>query len=114
MRKLDKTAELLNILSMYPEREPIFMYPNEGSDHPYTLGYPSRILIDSYITLNDRVWLFNEEKDELFEEIADSVAEDLYTEFPLTNDQSAFVEKQAKKKIESLAWKKAIVVYIKY
>lgn len=50
----------------------------------------------------------------MFEEIADSVAEDLYTEFPLTNDQSAFVEKQAKKKIESLAWKKAIVVYIKY
>ncbi|SFA55527.1 hypothetical protein SAMN05192569_10635 [Parageobacillus thermantarcticus] len=107
-----KTKELLQLLQDHPDRELIFMYPEEGSDHYYTLGQPKRIILDEYTIVDDTVWFRFDNQDELFDHIAEEIAERHFSEFPLSEEQNEWVNQQAKKRIEQLEWKKAIVVYI--
>ncbi|CAI8877264.1 Phage protein [Brevibacillus sp. IT-7CA2] len=109
---MTKTNELIELLKEHPDRELIFMYPDECSDHMYTLGSPSTILIDEYVSIDERVWLKYADEGELFDDVADNVADDLYTQFPLSEEQEAEVNKQAAERIKQMDWKKAIVVYI--
>jgi hypothetical protein len=108
----NKTKELLQLLQDHPDREIIFMYPEEGSDHYYTLGCPSRIILDQYTTIGDRVWFRLDNENELFDHIAEEIADSHFSEFPLSNEQNEWVNQQTRKRIEQLAWKKAIVVFI--
>lgn len=110
---LNKTSELIEKLKEHPDRELVFMYPDECSDHYYTLGSISKIMIDEYVTIDERVWFKNENWDELYDDIADRIADDLYTQFPLSEEQEAEVNALAKKEIEQLNWTKAIIVFIK-
>ncbi|WP_254068403.1 hypothetical protein [Brevibacillus sp. 7WMA2] len=110
---MNKTNELIEKLKEHPDRELIFMYPDDCEEHSYTLGSPSKILIDEYITIDEKVWFKDEDSDDLFEEIADSIADDLYTQFPLTELQEEEVIKQAEARFDQLDWKKTIVVYIR-
>lgn len=108
----NKTQELIEILKANSERELIFLYPEEGSGHPYTLGHPSNILLDEYVILDDRVWLRFDDEDELIDHVSENIAESNFKEFPLTEEQEEWVDRYAKAHIENLNWKKAIVVYI--
>lgn len=101
-------------MSENPDRELIFMYPNEGSDHTFTMGELSNIIIDDYYVDDERVWLRNREEEELHDYIADRLADDRYTKFPLSDEQEKIINDQAKIEIEKLEWKEAIVVYINY
>jgi hypothetical protein len=107
-----KTKELLQLLRDHPDRELIFMYPEEGSDHYYTLGQPKRIMLDEYTIVDDIVWFRVDNQDELFDYIADEIAGRHFNEFPLSDEQNEWVNQQARKRIDQLEWKKAIVVYI--
>ena len=49
----NKTQELIETLKNNPDRELIFLYPEDGSDNYYTLGYSSKIVIDEYYVEND-------------------------------------------------------------
>lgn len=88
---MKKTKELKQIMSENPDRELIFMYPNEGSDHTYTMGHPSRILIDEYWVDEERVWLRGNDEDNLHDHIADRLADEMYTKFPLSDKQEKIV-----------------------
>lgn len=114
MKTLNKTQKLIELLNEFPDRELIFMYPDEGSDHHYTLGYPSKILIDDYVTIDERVWLRNEDEDELFDDIADNIADESCNKFSRNEEQSVKINAQTKQKIRVLGWKKAIIAYIYY
>lgn len=107
----NKTKELIEILIENPDRELIFMYPDEYSDYAYTLGYPDRILLDEYVTIDERVWLRCNEN-VLFDKVAKNIADSNFTDFPLTDEQEKWINEQTIKYIENLDWKKAIVVYI--
>lgn len=112
---INKTQELIDILKSNPDRKLIFLYPDEGSDYPYTLGYPTKILIDEYTTIDERVWLRFENEDELFDEIADEVFEELYPDVQCADDkQAANIDAITKSRIDQLNWIEAIVVYICY
>lgn len=110
---MSKTNELVDLLKEHPDRELIFMYPDECSDHMYTLGAPSTILIDEYVSIDERVWLKSADETELLDDVADNIADELYTQFPLSEEQEAEVNKRAVEQIEKMNWKNAIVVYIK-
>lgn len=111
----NKTKELIETLKQYPDHELIFMYPDESSDHSYTLGHPSKILVDEYWTDDERVWLKHEDEDELFEDYADKIYDDLYpNEKSLTADQEKIVNDKTTEFIDSQNWKKCICVYISH
>jgi len=107
-----KTKELLQLLQDHPDRELIFMYPEENAGYSYTLGGTSRIILDEYVTIDDRVWLKLEDQDELFDHIAEEISERHFSEFPLSEEQEEWVKQQTRKQIEQFSWKKAIVVFI--
>jgi hypothetical protein len=112
VKMMTKAQELTEIMKVHPDRELIFMYSDECSDHSYTLGYPSKILVDEYVTTDDRVWLRSEE-DELLEEIAENIADNFPSEdFPLSDKQEGEIDREAKEQIREMKWKKAIIVYI--
>ncbi|MDF2854212.1 MAG: hypothetical protein K0Q87_63 [Neobacillus sp.] len=109
---MDKTLEVIEKLKDYPDRELIFMYPEEGSDHYYTLGQPSKVLVDEYVTIDGTVYLKGDE--DVAETLADGIADELfsYENFPLSEEQNKEVDEKLEKVIAELDWKKAIVVYI--
>lgn len=107
-----KTKELLQLLQDHPDRELIFMYPEECSDHYYTLGQPKRIILDEYTIVDDTVWSRFDNQDGLFDYIAEEIAGRHFNEFPLSDEQNEWVNQQARKRINQFEWKKAIVVFI--
>lgn len=111
---MDKTKELIKIIQDNPERELIFMYPEEGSEHSFTLGHPSQILIDEYWTDNGRAWLRYEDECEIEEHYGENIACDLYKDFPLTDEQEKNVDQKTKEFVDSQEWEKCICVYIDY
>ena len=111
----NKTQELIKIITEHSDRELIFMYPDEGSDHAYTMGYPVKILVDEYWVDDERVWLKYDNEDELFDCIADRIFDIEYPDIPYANDeQIKEIEALTQKEIDEIEWKKAIVVYIHY
>ena len=111
----NKTQELIKILKEKPDRELIFMYPEEGSDHPYTMGYPTQILVDEYYVDDERVYIYNPDIDELIDKVADNIFDDMYPKQSYaTDEQNKEILKKAEKEVESYDWKKAIIVYISY
>lgn len=112
---MNKTEELIQTINKFPDRKLIFLYPEEGSDHYYTLGYPSKIIVDEYWIDDDRVWLKNEDYDEYFDAFADNIFYELYPNERFANDeQSKVIDEKTKQEIENIEWKKAIVVYINH
>ena len=115
----NKTQELIEALKNNPDRELIFLYPDECSDHSYTLGYPSRILVDEYYIDGERVWLKHDNADEMFDHYADIIADiifdELYPNEPYANDeQEEIINKKTEEFINGLDWKKCICVFIHY
>jgi len=112
---MKKTQELIKILNENSDRELIFMYPDEGSDHSYTMGYPSQILIDEYWVDDERVWLKHDNEDEIFDHYADNFFDELYPKEKFANDeQEKVINEKTKEFIDSQDWKKCICVYIHY
>lgn len=111
---MNKTQELIEKMKENPDRELIFMYPDEGSDYSYTLGYPSKVLVDEYVTIDERVWIKSDE--DLAEELAEKIEDELfsYKDFPLNEEQEAVIDKKLEERMKEIKWKKAIVVYIHY
>lgn len=114
MKKKDKTQELINTLKENPDRELIFMYPDECSEHGYTMGYPSQILVDEYWIDDERAWLKYEDEDEIKERYGELIAVDMYTDFPLSDDEENIVDGKLDVFINNIEWKKCICVYIHY
>lgn len=114
MKKNDKTKELINILKENPDRELIFMYPEEGSDDHYTMGYPSRILVDEYWIDDERVWLKLDHEDDILYRYGEKIADELYTEFPLSDEENKIVDAKLNEFVEKIEWKKCICVYLHY
>lgn len=111
----NKTQELIKVLAENPDRELIFMYPEEGSGWYYTLGYPTNIILDEYTTHNERIWLKGENYDELFEDISDDVFNYLFPYQDYTDEEEdKLIESVTEERIEKLDWKKCICVYIGY
>lgn len=112
---MSKTKKLIEIINKYPDHELIFMYPDEGSDHSYTMGYPSRILVDEYWTDDDRVWLRYENEDELFDYYVDNIFGELYPNEKFANDeQEKVLNEKTMEFINNQNWRKCICVYIHY
>ncbi|WP_405101741.1 hypothetical protein [Oceanobacillus sp. FSL H7-0719] len=112
---MDKTKELIQTIEDNPDRELIFLYPNEGSDDYYTLGHPSRIVVDEYWIGGDRVWLKYDDEIEIFEHYADNFFDDLYPDVNYaTDEQSKIIDEKTKEFLDRQNWKKCICVYIKY
>lgn len=112
---MNKTEELIETINKYPEHELIFMYPDEGSDYSYTMGYPDRILVDEYWAGDDRVWLRYDDEIEMEEHYVDTVFDDLYPHVQATNEgQDKIIEKKIKEFIGKQEWKKCICVRINY
>lgn len=112
---MNKTNELIATLNKHPMHELIFLYPNEGSDHPYTMGHPSKIIVDEYWVDDERIWLRYEDEDEMFDHFGDNIFCDLYPNEPYANDeQIKVIDRKMKEFINSQNWKKCICVYIHY
>lgn len=95
---MNKTNELRQKLKDYPEHELIFMYPDDNSDYPYTLGHPSSILVDEYCVEYERAWLRFDDWDELEDEIREA----------LETDNQEEIDNY----INAMDWKKCICVRI--
>lgn len=110
---MNNTQKLNQFMQDNPDREVIFMYPEEGSDHYYTLGKPSKVELDEFVVTDEKVW-FKSDEDSLREDVADIVADDLfsYKDFPLSEEQEKQVDIKADEIIGKMEWKEAIVVYI--
>ncbi|QST02461.1 hypothetical protein IMZ31_23720 (plasmid) [Pontibacillus sp. ALD_SL1] len=94
---MNKREQLAKYLRDYPEHEIIMMYSNEASDHPYTIGDITKILVEQiYSDESGRVWLRNWDGEELAENMRDESAD----------------EKEILNKMNKLPWKKAILVYV--
>ncbi|MCQ6282826.1 hypothetical protein [Bacillus sp. EB600] len=112
---MDKTKELIEKLKENPDRELIFMYPDEGSDYSYTMGYPSQIIVDEYWVDDECVYLREKDGDELFDKLADDMFDELFpNQKYATDEQNKIIDEKTEQKIKELEWKKAIVVYIHY
>lgn len=116
---MKKTEELKKLLAdkENEDREILFMYPEESSDHPYTVGYAKDVFLDEYYIDDERVWLRDDNVDELREEMEDRMLfqhyRDKYATGEYASDEEiANIEKLAQKEIDSIAWEKCIVVYI--
>lgn len=112
---MSKEQTLFMLLQEHPNREIIFMYPSDDcSDYPYTRGSISRILIDEYVTINDRVWLRGWDEDELFNYTCDEIFDELFPNIKtiLHREEEEAIELEACKRIDSLNWKEAIIIYI--
>lgn len=109
---MSKTKELTQLLVENPDRELIFFYPEESSDHPYTLGHPSTIVLSDYVTIEERVWIRSREEEELKEEIGEKVWFEKFSDRNGTVSEKEEVEEEIQKRTNELDWKKAIVVYI--
>lgn len=108
-----KTKELLETIAKHPDHELIFMYPEDGSDYFYTLGHVGKIYVDEYTTLDDRVWLRDKDGDELFDHIADQMADDHYpTTTLLSEEEIMILDHETEDVISALEWTKCICVYI--
>jgi hypothetical protein len=111
-RAKEKTKELRRIMMECPDRELIFMYPDEGSDWGYTMGEISRIFIDEYTVYDDRVCI-RADDDYLEETFYEQIAEDLFPwGHKMTEIDEAKVEWLLKERMEEIEWKKAIIVYL--
>lgn len=107
------TEELIRLINKYPEHELIFMYPEDGSDNYYTMGTPSRILVDKYWVDDERVWLRFEDECGVKEHYGDNIFDDLFPDVQTTNEeQQKAVDIKLDEFIESQNWKKCICVYI--
>lgn len=114
---MNKTEELIKTLKENLDRELIFLYPDEGTEYAYTLGYPSKILIDEYWVDDDigRVWLRHDNEEEMFDHYSDNIFDELYPNESYTDEkQEKVIDKKTKEFIDSLEWKKCICVYISY
>ena len=110
---MNKSKELKEIIQSNPERELIFMYPDETSDYSYTLGKPSKIIVDEYTSTDERVWIRYQDEDEMFHHFAENIADDFYMEgFPLSEEKVVEIENKAQEQISKIDWKRAIIVYI--
>lgn len=111
---MSKEQEFVKLTHENPDSEIVFMYPDECSDYSYTRGRISKVFLDEYVTIDDRVWIRGQDEDELFDDIADGYYDEVFpTISRLTDEQEAMINAEAKKRINALNWKKAIVVYIK-
>ncbi|WP_226035711.1 hypothetical protein [Aquibacillus saliphilus] len=112
---MSKTKELIEIINTYPEHKLIFMYPEEGSEHPYTMGYPTEIIVDEYWIDDERVWLKYDNEGEMSDHYGELIFDDLYPDVKIINDeQDKVVDKKTQEFIDSQDWQKCICVYIHY
>ncbi|MCK1999888.1 hypothetical protein MZM54_00640 [[Brevibacterium] frigoritolerans] len=111
---MKKTKEIIELLKLNPDCELIFMYPEEGSDYAYTLGYPDKIMVDEYVTIDDRVWIKEHDIDGLRKKLGEEIFYSLYKDgTSLTEAQETEIEEKVEKEIAEMQWEKAIVVFIR-
>lgn len=105
---------LTKFLNEHPDRELVFMYPEENSDHYYTMGRTGRILVDEYVVTDERVWIREQDEDELLERIIDNISDNYWTvdTLQLSDELIKQIEEEAKLEVDSLVWKKGLIVYI--
>lgn len=110
---MSMTKELIELLKEYPNHELIFMYPDEGSDHSYTIGKPSLILVDEYWIDDDRAWLRDRDEDAMFDHYADNIFDELFPTGHIANEELIkIIDEKTEEFIEKQNWKKCICVYI--
>ena|SRR5699024_729049 len=112
---MNKTKELIEKIKSHPEHELIFMYPQECSDYPYTMGHPVKIIVDEYWQDDERIWLKDEDGDDIFDHYVDNIYDDVYPNVvDTTDEQERNIDTKTKEFIDSQDWKPCICVYIHY
>jgi len=106
------TKELTQALNDNPKRELIFLYPEDGSDHYYTVGSIAKIVVDDFTTMDDTIWLRDIDEDELKDRIVDSISDRYWESFPLSDELLLKIEEEANKLFNEIEWKNGIIVYI--
>jgi hypothetical protein len=111
---MNRTEELKEALLYHPDHELIFMYPEESSDHPYTLGTPVGVKIDKYWTDDDKVWLYKKDFDDMMDHYTDVFSDKYYASnrMTLTDEQYERLEEEAEDFVENQSWRKCICVII--
>lgn len=112
---VDGAKNLLKVMQEHPEREVVFLYPEEGSDDAYTRGYPSEILVTDYITYNDRIliWEKGDGYETLKEDVTDVVWEEVYGNQEMTKEMEDEMYKEVDTRVAKMDWIPAIIVYLK-
>jgi len=110
---MNNINKLTKLMAENPDIEVIFLYPEDGSGEYYTFGKTYKVELDEYTIANERVWWKSNET-ELFEEMADAIANDLYSymDFPLSEEQEKDINRKAEEFMKTMNWKRAIMVYI--
>jgi len=109
----DKKDELAALIKQNPNHELIFMYPDEVSDHTYTMAHIKKIVVTKYWDdLNGNIWL--EEDFELaVEHYRESIFDDLSPyEHNISDEQLVTADRKTEKFINNQDWKECICVYI--
>lgn len=109
--RLSNTDKLRKLMEEYPDREVVFLYPEEGTESYYTVGDTLKIELDEYVDTGEQTW-FVSDYDDLFADMFSLVAYEWFSYDYLDDQQINKVEKEAEERIEKMPWKKAIVVYI--
>ena len=111
---MNKQQKIAWAIENHPDHELIFMFSNEGTeDHAYTLGGASQILIDEYACIDERVYLMNQDFDELKEEIEENQwLSHFEGNDTLSKEQELSLAELVKEELNTIQWKKAIVVYV--
>lgn len=109
---MDNEQKLAKLIIENPKLNVKVMYPDEGSDHYYTLGKISKVEMDEYTVDDEHVW-FKNDLDTLIERIEDDI---MYEKFQnaskLSNEQWKLLDKLVEERLGFFTWEKVIVVYI--
>lgn len=105
--------KLKEAIKKYPERELIYMYPENNSDYYYEMGRTAEVLIDRYWEDNGRVWLEEDQRDELEEHYECIFYQDMFESGEeLSEEKEDDLMKKVREHIKNQEWKECICVYI--
>lgn len=110
---MKRSEQLAKLISMYPDHELIFMYPDEPSEYGYTMGHITKIIVDKYWVDDERVWLYYEDYDLILDQYRDWMFSHIYPNVNnLSDEQIEVIEKKTEEFVENQEWKSCICVYI--
>ena len=113
MKKIEKQQEnIKNLLQLIQENSELEIKPMVDSEivaddcHSYWCGDWGKAKLDEYWVSDDRIYL----KDNDFEDLVQEFIDVNYEDYPNLSDEE--LDKIAEEKVNSYEWKKAIIVYI--
>lgn len=115
--ELTPTQELLKLVTENPELPIVPMVHGEvcADESYYWLGEITRCEVNEYVIYDDygnpRV-IFKDDTEDLYAEIYDEYYDEIKYETISEREREEFAESRTLARIDSLAWKKAIILYI--